>query len=150
MRAERTVHDESSPFLHRDSGFLRHPEPYPHEIRALPLWQQRRHQPCQGMGIVCHSRRHISPGTWAELTIPVRDQQEVFIGRVVMVRETSAGYDVGLCLESEDDGARLRIIEQYCYMDCYCRNVDHDSRHRGHEASARAWVKRFAAAFPSL
>lgn len=152
MQADTAVDQQSGPFQHRASGFLRHPDIYPHELRPLPPWQQWRQQkrPCRGMGIVCHSRRHLSPGTWAELTIPVRDQQECFAGRVVMVRETSDGYDVGLCLESEDDGARLRIVEQYCHMECYCRNVDDDVPKNGHEATARAWVERFAATFPSL
>ena len=152
MPAENAVDESSSPFLHRASGFLRHPEHYPHIVRVLPPWQQWRQQrqTCNGMGVVCHSRRHISPGTWAELTIPVREQQESFAGRVVMVRETDDGYDIGLCLASRDDGARLRIVEQYCYMACYCQNVDHDQRTPGHEAEARAWVEQFASAFPSL
>jgi len=151
MSVEQNASQATGPFRNRTSGFLQHPDFYPHELRPLPLWQQWRRPPqtWRGMGVVCHSRRHLRPGSWVQLRIPLRDREECFTGRVVMVRATEDGYDIGLCLSSEQDSSRLRIVEQYCYMDCYCRSVDSARRLSGHEALARAWVERFAATFPS-
>lgn len=147
---------QPNPFLQRDSDFLRHPDNSPFKLRPLPVWQRWRRQrrSCDGLGLVCHSRQHLSPGTWLELVIPVRDAHEHFTARVVMVRETREGYDIGLRLASKDDGSRLRIVEQFCYMECFCRDLDNDLHSTGceprHEQSAQAWVEKFAAAFPPL
>ncbi len=143
---------QPNPFLHQDSSFIRHPDNSPFELRPLPLWQLWR-QPnprSDSLGVVCHSRRYWRAGSWVNLVIPVRDEHEHFAARVVMVRETACGYDIGLRLAKEDDGARLRIVEQFCYMECYCRNVDDELQPAGHEQDARDWVATFAATFPSL
>lgn len=152
MQADSVVshqQPQSSPFLHQVSGFLRHPDHSPVALRALPPWRQRR-RACSDLGLVCFSTCHLVPGTWIELTIPVRHYRERFLGRVVMVRATEAGYDIGLCLAHEEDAARLRIIEQFCHMESYCRCTGTGNRRGARETRARDWVARFAATFPSL
>lgn len=154
--------------FHVDSDFIRHPTDYPLALQVFSPWQRWRsrqrsarkssQQSKQGLGLIFEHSRYLRPGSWLELSIPMRDSCERFHGRVVMVRETVEAYEIGLQILNEEQSSRLRIVEQFCYMACYCRNIDCAGEKPGyvefgqsdnHEQQARHWVKRFAAAFPS-
>lgn len=142
----------TDPFLHATSGFLRHPDHAPLKLRPLPPWRQWQyhHHANHGPGLLCPGQRYLTAGTWVEITIPLREHEEHFCGQIVMVRATDSGYDLGLLLATNEDTARLRIIEQFCHMERYCRCLDNACPEDHHELHARDWVAKFAASFPSL
>lgn len=149
-------------FLDRDAGFIRHPRDYPINVhQTSAAWRYRRAQ-ARGPGLMFEHARYLRPGSWLTVSIPLRDGDERFSGRVVMLRETPSGYQIGLHLLDDEQAGRLRIVEQFCYMSCYCRHAGGSQSHEhetnnglagagtAHEHHARRWVEKFAAAFPSL
>lgn len=162
-----TARDDATPvagheqFLDRDAGFIRHPRDYPINVQTSAPWRYRQAQ-ARGPGLMFEHVRYLRPGSWLTISIPLRDGSERFNGRVVMLREIPSGYLIGLCLLDDGQASRLRIVEQFCYMSCYCHNAaggpgpeyGMDSGLVGtgtaHERHARRWVEKFAAAFPSL
>lgn len=84
------------------------------------------------------------------MSIPMRSTTAIFVARVVLVRALTEGYEIGLRLPDTEEGARLRIVEQFCHMQHYCDNdttaVPDDNR----EQRARNWVRQNASRFPSL
>ncbi len=151
--------ETGQPF-HADSGFIRHPDDYPLAVQVFTHWQQwrSRQQSAQGLGLVFQHSRSLRAGSWLELCIPMRDSCERFHGRVVMVRETLKAFEIGLRVLDQEQTARLRIVEQFCHMACYCHDIDSVSEKPGyaeagqsnnHEQQARNWVRKFAAAFPA-
>ncbi len=148
-------------FLDRNAGFIRHPRDYPLHVHGSVAWRYRQAQ-AQGPGLIFEHTRYLRPGSWLTISIPLRDGSERFNGRVVMLRETASGYQIGIRLLDDNQAGRLRIVEQFCYMSCYCRNADdglsHDCKTDSglvgagttHEHHARRWVEKFAAAFPAL
>ncbi len=149
-------------FLDRDAAFIRHPRDYPINVQTSATWRYRQAQ-ARGPGLMFEHARYLRPGSWLTISIPLRDGSERFNGRVVMLRETPSGYQIGLRLLDDGQASRLRIVEQFCYMSCYCRNAAGDIPGPGpgmdsglvgagtaHERQARRWVEKFAAVFPSL
>lgn len=138
-------------FLHPDSGFIRHPADRPISVRRLPFWRQwryaaRRHQ---GTGIVFEYPTYLRPGTPLEVTIPLRGEAQRFEGCVVLVREIQIGYEIGLRLLDPDQGTRIRIVEQICYMESYlCSRTAAGEKVTANHA-AYEWIEQHAAMFPS-
>lgn len=145
----------SEDFLNLKSGFILHPRSSPIILRALPIWQQWRwrHQSCHGPAILCSAPCYLRTGCWAEIRIPMRDSKAIFIARVVLIRALPNGYEAGLQLTDTEQGARLRIVEQFCHMQHYCENSGNlptsNAGHR-HEQQARDWVRLNADRFPVL
>lgn len=131
-------------------GFIHHPSGFP--LRFRRIWfDALRHRSGHGrasLGLAFETSRFVRPGTWIEVSIPLRGVVQRFRGEVVLVRAIDQGYEVGLWLESDDDAARARIVEQICHIECYLRCKGGDRGGITRESAAREWVSRFAAGFP--
>lgn len=139
-------------FLHPDCGFIRHPADSPVSVRRLPFWRHWRyatHRQQQGIGIVFEHPVYLRPGTAIEITIQLRGEAQQFEGCVVLVRELPAAYEIGLRLLDPDQGTRIRIVEQICYMESYLRSRIAAGQQLTSNHAAREWIQQHAAMFPS-
>ncbi|MFT4561106.1 MAG: hypothetical protein ACI9BW_000846 [Gammaproteobacteria bacterium] len=103
------------------NDFIRHPQQFPIEFRRTRTWAwsaQNQNSPSGDLGLSFASRKYIPTGTRMELSIPLRGVVQKFQGTVVMVRETSEGFEIGLWLASADDASRARLVEQICHLEC--------------------------------
>lgn len=111
--------------LHVDTmrgDFIPHPDQFPLRYRRRSTLPWRHDEPEAGgadVGVSFHSPRHLPAGTRIELEIPLRGVTQRFVGTVVMVREESEGYQIGLWFANRDDAARARIVERICHTECY-------------------------------
>lgn len=134
-------------------GFMVHPACFPTRVRRLWFWERpwfRADAALAGIGVLFHSDQYISPGEWIELSIPLRREIQKFTGRVVLVRVVPDGYEVGLLLANEADGARCRIVEQICQIESYLWQRRREGRSLHREQAAREWIDRYAAGFPGI
>ncbi len=103
------------------NDFIRHPQQFPLEFRRTRGWRRsaREEQTPNGdLGLSFVSPKRIRAGTAMELSIPLRGDVQKFQGTVVMVREITDGYEIGLWLASADDASRARLVEQICHLEC--------------------------------
>lgn len=115
------------------NDFIRHPHQFPLEYRRRRGWRwssQDKQAPAGDLGLSFTSRKYIPTGTKMEISIPLRGDAQKFQGTVVMVREVSNGYEIGLWLASADDASRARIVEQICHLECSLKAKDEVPRPR--------------------
>jgi hypothetical protein len=138
-------------FLHPECGFIRHPGDRPISVRRLPFWRRWRHTGNRqtGIGIVFEHPAYLRPGSPIEITIPLRGEAQHFEGCVVLVREISIGYEIGLRLLDPDQGTRIRIVEQICYMESYLYSRMDSGHALTPNRAANEWIQQHAAMFPS-
>lgn len=109
--------------IHND--FIAHPAQFPFRVRrrtALP-WQHEQAPVTGGdVGLSFHSDKYLPAGTRIDLEIPLRGVTQRFMATVVMVREQSDGFEIGLWFASTDDAGRARIVEKICRTECYLRS----------------------------
>ena len=79
----------------------------------------------------------------------LNNEINIFLGKVVLVIENNEGYEIGILLLNEEDGPRLRIIEQVCHIELYLS----DKRYKegpflSKERLTKEWINRFASGFP--
>jgi hypothetical protein len=95
-------------------------------------------------------KRSIEPGTPLSVAIDVGGERHRFLTQVVMARPTDSRFEVGLCVGDEDEGFRLRMVEQLLHIEAYRRRVEErEGRMLSAEGAAREWIERYAGAFPS-
>jgi len=108
--------------IHND--FIPHPAQLPIRFRrpaTLP-WKTRPTPTTAGdVGLSIHTDKYVPAGTRLELEIPLRGITQRFNATVVMVREESEGFEIGLWFTSPDDASRARMVEKICYTECYLR-----------------------------
>lgn len=138
-------------FTHPDCGFIRHPADRPISVRYLPFWRRWRRMDSRhhGIGIVFHHPGYLRPGSLIEVSIPLRGEAQNFQGYVVLVREIADGYEIGLRLQDPDQGTRIRIVEQICYMESYLRARIAAGQTLTPNHAASDWIQQHAAIFPS-
>ena len=132
-------------------GFIKHPDRFPLEFRRLRFWERSRidFTRTSDIGLTFSHEEHQKPGSILEVTIPTRKETHCFLGKVVMVKESVKGYEIGLWLLNNEDGAKLRIIEQICHIELYLN----DKRYKegpflSRERLTEEWISRFASGFP--
>lgn len=108
--------------IHND--FIPHPSQFPIRYRrhALLPWRNREPAPRAGdVGLSFHSDDYLPAGTRIDMEIPLRGVTQRFSATVVMVREVSSGYEIGVWFTTADDASRVRIVEKICHTECYLR-----------------------------
>ncbi len=113
------------------NDFIPHPQKFPLEFRRQRVrgWLMRdKPAPSSDLGLSFVSRKYIPTGSRMELAIPLRGVVQKFHGTVVMVREITAGYEIGLWLASADDASRARLVEEICHLECYLQDKHNDVR----------------------
>ena len=132
-------------------GFISHPERFPLQFRRLRFWERSKLElnKTSNIGLTFFSKEHQKPGSILEVTIPTRKETYQFLGKVVMVRESDNGYEIGIWLLNVEDAPKLRIIEQICHIELYLN----DKRYKegpflSKEKLTEEWITRFAGSFP--
>ena len=142
----------ADPAVHGDGEtFLYHPPSHPLSFRTrrVPWWRRPAPDAPANLGIVFRSDRYVAAGSILEIEIPLRGQSQQFRGEVVLVRELSDGFEVGLWLESDADARRARIVEQVCHIESYLKQKRlRDGPFLSHESAAQEWVARYAHQIP--
>jgi hypothetical protein len=145
----------SSPTPVRDAqtGFVQHPQGAPLEFRRIRFADQRG---CaldsSDFGLLFESDRYVAPGSIIEVNIPLRNGQETFRGKVVMVRHYGGHYEIGLWLRDRADASRVRIVEQVCHIEAYLRRRKFEDGPYilNRERIAQEWITKYAAGVPPV
>ena len=113
-----------------NNDFISHPQQYPLEIKRLRRWPFRRwswlkqdcnekkHAQQASVGLRLRSAQYFETGSQVQISIPLRGEAQFFTGTVVLVRELSEGFEIGLWLANIEDEARARIVEKICHTEC--------------------------------
>ena len=132
-------------------GFIKHPERFPLNFRRLRFWETAKSDEdiTPNIGLTFSSKVYQKPGSLLEVTIPTRNEIHKFPGKVVMVKQSDEGYEIGLWLMNVEDGPKLRIVEQICHIELYLN----DKRYKeepflSEEKLTEEWISRFAGSFP--
>ena len=119
LRQRHSHQAETSALQDEQTGFIRHPSALP--LLARKKWISRfagkKERNNTRAGIMFSSSVYYPPGTSIELTIPVRNELEIFTGSVVLVKKYADHFDIGLCLHSVDDARRAETVEQICHIE---------------------------------
>lgn len=132
-------------------GFIKHPERFPLKFRRLNFWQASKVEINQDSttGLTFFSENYLKPGSIVEVTIPTRKEVHVFMGKVVMVKQTNENYEIGIWLINASDAPKLRIVEQICHIELYLNDKRHtEGPFLSKERLTEEWINRFASSFP--
>lgn len=136
---------------HGPGGFIRHPSDFPIRCRRVLNWRRSAHIGVDrgNLGVCFESPRFIASGNMVELSVRLRGETQRFRGKVVLVRDISFGYEIGVWMASMADTARMRIVEQICHIESYLN----EKRERvgetvTRENAAQEWISKFAGTFP--
>ena len=132
-------------------GFIHHPNAFP--IHAKKRWFNRANSDAygNGMGLCFQSEKYFSPGSSVAITIPLRGEEQTFIGQVVLVRSQSEQYEIGLWFDQIDVINRIRIVEQICHIEVYLKQKQRtEGPFVSKEKVAEEWIQKFAGVFPSV
>jgi len=103
------------------SGFIKHPENFPLEVRKLRPWHWLRHmmapEPTQSAGLKFFAGEALRLGSLIEVSISIRHGVQRFHAKVVMLRELDAGCEVGVWLLRAQDIERIRLVERICQLE---------------------------------
>ena len=127
--------------------FLQHPRGFPLSCRTVRKWWPRLGSSARrrdGGGLSFHSTQPLPVGTDIELAIPLRRGVERFVGTVVLIRELSDGFDIGVALTAVDT-ERAALVERLCELESRLRTND-----PAREAAARRRAAEWASLKPRL
>ncbi len=153
MKLDDQVRDtfESTHF----EGFIHHPKNFPLSVRKL--WfktfaaNDLNYDTDQGLGLCFSSNKYLSPGSTIEVSIPLRGEEQKFVGKVVLVRNQGEDYEIGLWFDHKDDISRARIVEQICHIESYLKEKRRqDGPFVSNERLTQEWIAKFASVFPSI
>ena len=74
------------------------------------------------VGLSFRAQKPFPLGTLLELEMPVRGEIREFTATVVLLREQSDGFEIGLWFEDPTDASRARIVEKIGHTKCYLRS----------------------------
>ena len=132
-------------------GFIKHPERFPVNVKRLRLWERLKTNlaDSSNIGFSFTNKKRQKPADIIEVSIQSNNEISTFLGKVVLVIENDAGFEIGMMLLNEEDGPRLRIVEQICHIELYLS----DKRYKegpflSREKLTEEWINRFASGFP--
>ena len=142
------------PVQDAQSGFIHHPAGFPIEFKRIwfasepdvPLPEQG------NIGVIFESDKYFKPGTIIEISIPLRNEIEVFRGKVVLVKNYGKRFEIGLWFSRRADASRARIVEQICHIESYIQQKKyHDGPYAiNRDRMAQEWIINNAGNVPSL
>ncbi len=133
-------------------GFINHPERFPLQYRRLRFWEKAKieKRELSNIGLTFFSEQYQKPGSLLEITIPTRKESHIFLGRVVAVKESDNGFEIGTWLVNAEDAPKLRIVEQICHIELYLNDKKYkDGPFLSPEKLTEEWISRFASSFPT-
>jgi hypothetical protein len=123
--------------------FLPLPRGFPLSCKIPRRWWPRLMAPARrrdGDGLCFHSTQPLPVGTAIELEIPLRRGSERFAGTVVLIRELSDGFEIGVAL-APGDSERAALVVRICEL---------EFRLRMNEPARAAEARRRAAEWATL
>ncbi|MGI9228894.1 MAG: hypothetical protein ACR2P9_03445 [Gammaproteobacteria bacterium] len=143
------------PIRNSQTGFIHHPHGFP--LRYKRVWfadllNGSKPTESSDIGLIFRSEKHLKPGITIELTIPLRNGNEKFRGKVVMVRAATDYFEIGLWLQRRADANRARLVEQVCHIEAYVQ----EKKYRegpytlNRDKAAAEWISKYATTVPSL
>ncbi len=154
-RAGALLLQDQRPLLDEQTGFINHPSGSPIRFTPVDDCKNRNSDDLSTdpyFGLIFHSDVYIKPGQLLEVTINLPDTMEIFIGRVVLVRQCIDHYEIGFCLSGSEAASRLRIVEQICHIETYMRQKKFtDGPYScNRDRLTREWIAAYAAKVPTL
>jgi hypothetical protein len=142
------------PIRDTQTGFIHHPPGFPLEFKRV--WFSSLHRSDElhrgELGLIFDSEKYVKPGWTLEITIPMRNEIARFQGKVVLIRHSGEGYEIGLWLRRGADASRARIVEQICHIEAYTQ----ERKYRdgpyclNRERIAQEWIMENAGSVPTL
>jgi len=142
------------PVRHAQTDFIHHPAGFPLDCKRI--WFGVKEESLQdesgNIGLIFESHKYIKPGSTIEIVIPLRNGEEKFRGKVVLIRNLGDYYEVGLWLSHRADASRARIVEQICHIETYLQAKKYrDGPYTiNRERIAEEWITKYAASVPSI
>lgn len=142
------------PVLDVQTGFIHHPSGFPLEVKRL--WFNNSEvtpgDTSGNIGVIFESEKYIKPGTTLEITIPLRNDVEKFRGKVVLVRNFSTHFEIGLWFSCRADASRARIVEQICHIESYIQEKKYrDGPYAlNRDRAAEEWIINNASNVPTI
>lgn len=144
----------SKPIRDQQTGFIHHPSGFPLEFKRVRFNGFRRNEELGSgeVGLIFESEKYIKPGWTLEVAIPVRGELTRFRGKVVLVRHSGEGYEIGLWLRDGADASRARIVEQICHIETYMkeRKYRDGPYNLNRDRLATEWIIQNAGSVPTL
>ena len=152
MRMAYRDYTGNTPITDTQTGFLHHRNGFPLHYKKIWTAEDREHaEGRQGtIGLLFNSDEYLKPGTVIEATISLNAMPETIRGKVVMVRDRGAYYEIGLWLGHHEDATRARIVEQACHIEAYIKEKKfRDGPYIvNREGAAQEWISKNAACVP--
>lgn len=102
-------------------------------------------------GICFRTALAISPTTILLIRIPSIDAQFSCWGRVIWCHHIQECFEIGAEFIDQNDGFRVRLIEQICYIKSYQLDVlRNEGRLLSDTEAAGEWIGKYAGNFPTL
>ena len=133
-------------------GFIKHPDRFPLQYRRLKFWERAKveNSAISNIGLTFSTNEYQKLGSLLEITIPTRKETHHFLGRVVAIKESDTGYEIGVWLLQAEDAPKLRIVEQICHIELYLNDKRYkDGPFLSQERLTEEWITRFASSFPA-
>jgi len=139
--ANEIAFDEVAP------GFIYHPTNTTLTMKAISRLPELTEDEVQSgksnLGLCFFSEKKLSTGMLIKLTIPLRGEDHIFIGQIVIVKESQQGYEVGIWLRSQVDAYRARIVEQACFLEGVMKKKQtQKSSRQSKKSGLHSWVLR--------
>ena len=150
----RFAHSGIKPLLDAQTGFIHHPASFPIEFKRrwfTDSYSTSENEP-GNIGVIFESEKYIKPGTILEITIPLRNEMEKFLGKVVLVKNFGDRFEIGLWFCCRADASRARIVEQICHIETYIQEKKYrDGPYAlNREKMAAEWIMNNAGSVPTL
>jgi|TARA_R110002050_G_scaffold196639_3_gene331661 hypothetical protein len=127
--------------------FIRHPDEFPIELDL-----QESHPTLTDtsqLQLICHSTKPFQSGESIAIKIPSVASQLEVNGTVERCEDTNDGYELGITFNSLDALARIRMLEQLCYIQRYRNHVlKVEGRVISTQDAALEWIGKYAHLFP--
>ncbi len=142
------------PVIDLQTGFLHHPNRFPIEYKRI--WFAGKVECLENetgrLGLIFETQKYVKPGTTVEIAIPMRNENEKFRGKVVLIRHTGDYYEVGLWLQDRTMASRARIVEQICHIETYLLDKKHQEGPYiiDRDRVADEWISKYASSVPTL
>lgn len=144
----------ASPVRDSQTGFIHHPAGFPLEYKRMWFGGAGRDGSGESsdIGLIFESDEHIPTGATLEIHIPLRGELEQFRGKVVLVRQSGDGWEIGVWFPCRIDASRMRIVEQICHIEAYLQLKKHQDGpyNINRDKIAAEWISRHAATVPSM
>lgn len=146
----------SKPICDTQTGFIHHAPGCPLEFRRV--WFDSRYnrdemEPGAGeIGLIFESEKYIKPGSVLEVTLSPRGEETRFRGKVVLVRNREAYFEIGVWMHHPADAGRVRIVEQMCHIESYLqeRKYRDGPYNLNRDRIAAEWIMNNAGTVPKF